>query len=83
MSASERDQLLHAGRKRRRADTRDLNAQLGPADEAAVERLMSLGSFFRTEVIRALLAANRNEEQARALLFPSGRGRGRGRGARG
>ena len=80
LSASESDQLRHAGRKRRREDMRNLNAQLGPGDEAAVQRLMSLGSFLRTDVIRALFTAKGNEEQARVLLSPSGRGRGRGRG---
>ena len=68
------------GRKRRREDVQELNAHLTPAHEAAIQRLMNLGSFFRTDVIRALFTANGNEEQARVLLFGSGRGKGRGRG---
>ena len=41
-----------------------LEAQLVSADEAAIEQLMSLGNFGRWEVIEALLAVDRNVEQA-------------------
>ena len=45
-----------------------MEAQIIPADEAAIAQLMSLGSFGRWQVIKALLAADRDIEQAALRL---------------
>ena len=53
-----------ANRAMRTERGQKLEAQLVSADEAAIEQLMSLGNFGRWEVIEALLAVDRNVEQA-------------------
>ena len=57
-----------AKRARREERGQQLEAQIIPADEAAIAQLMSLGSFGRWQVIKALLAADRDIEQAALRL---------------
>ena len=49
---------------RRERGQKSWEDQVGPGDEAAISQLMSLGNFGRWKVIEALIAVDRDVEQA-------------------